>query len=796
LDVSESVDTSYGELLIEKLRKIKKNALKKGENIKFTIIPFAVKAGNETSFSNKGFKFFKQNFSFSKEGTNLEEAVKALEKRGVRKALLLSDGQINKGSFSKALNILRDSQIKLYPLVERSAEKEEGIKFIKLYAPSTAKVKERVKVRVVVANKSSDGGKDAEVVFYQDGKEVKRERAVISPNTFEIFYFQSLPLKEGITQLKAVVKSLEEKGKEEARTVYLSVPRKDKILILTTNIAEAKYLRRALKEAGYESKVSLTREVRDPSELSNYKVVILNNVPRAGLAAGFDKGLKEYVKKGGGLIVVGGTKSFGLGGWKGSYLEDALPVLMLPPKRVLKRLNVAVILVIDKSRSMRSAQRLEYAIAAAGEVIRNLKADDYVGVIAFDTTPYEVVRIGKLSLIREAALDMIRRVYPGNSTNPFPALDEARRRLKSVPAGRKHVIMLTDGKIPDEGPHYYALVDKLRLSGITLSTVLIGSEAGQRFLRELAQRGGGAFYHTESGSALPRIFLQDVKVATGKTRLREAEQFNVADGPYRRTYLSMRTFPPVRGFVQTKAKERGRVILKVQGSQNSFPLLAAWSYGAGKSVVFTSDVTSRWGVYWLSWSKLYKFWDEVVRTAGLIPKGGSKAGLDLSYEVTGEDLRIKLFQYSGKPLNSVFFKIKTPQGKEVVIDGKRDGIGKYYGLLSIFQGGKYTVSIYPSAPSENAKELFKKVFEIPNDLFLEQRNNEVNIKILTKVAEESKGSINPSISEILEGARGSRVKFYKELYPLIIALAVLMFLLEVMLRLRSSVRGSSSAVSE
>ena len=43
------------------------------------------------------------------------------------------------------------------------------------------------------------------------------------------------------------------------------------------------------------------------------------------------------------------------------------------------------------------------------------------------------------------------------------------------------------------------------------------------------------------------------------------------------------------------------------------PLLGAWQYGLGRSVVFTSDAKSRWAAEWLSWPGYGKFWAQVVR---------------------------------------------------------------------------------------------------------------------------------------------------------------------------------------
>jgi Ca-activated chloride channel homolog len=58
--------------------------------------------------------------------------------------------------------------------------------------------------------------------------------------------------------------------------------------------------------------------------------------------------LAQYVTEGGGLLLTGGPKSFGLGGWYRSPLEAVLPVTSDLRTRVDVPL-VAMVMVIDRS---------------------------------------------------------------------------------------------------------------------------------------------------------------------------------------------------------------------------------------------------------------------------------------------------------------------------------------------------------------------------------------------------------------------------------------------------------------
>jgi uncharacterized membrane protein len=65
-------------------------------------------------------------------------------------------------------------------------------------------------------------------------------------------------------------------------------------------------------------------------ELFDFDCVYLSNVNAGGLALREKNLIREYVNRGGALVVIGGHQSFERGGWKGSLLEDVLPFEVAP----------------------------------------------------------------------------------------------------------------------------------------------------------------------------------------------------------------------------------------------------------------------------------------------------------------------------------------------------------------------------------------------------------------------------------------------------------------------------------
>jgi uncharacterized protein with von Willebrand factor type A (vWA) domain len=109
--------------------------------------------------------------------------------------------------------------------------------------------------------------------------------------------------------------------------------------------------------------------------------------------------------------------------------------------------NQAIILLLDKSGSMRDENRLNYAREAATAVTHQLNEADFFGVLAFDVGPFVVVLVERVARLRELDLvqKQLERVKPGGKTSFFPALVEAERQLERLSTARKHIIFLSDG---------------------------------------------------------------------------------------------------------------------------------------------------------------------------------------------------------------------------------------------------------------------------------------------------------------------------------------------------------------
>jgi len=778
MDISESMDPALGDFLLDEAKKLEQS------DTEIEVIPFAGATASATLplSSVRNFQRVKNSWARLDTGvSNIEKAVQALLAENSASILLISDGFETKGNALQGLDS-SSSGHRFFPLLPPDpSPRASTFRLSKLHAPLSAPAQKSVEIRISVLNSTKTPQK-GQLLVQHDQQEILNREIEVAAGKEIILKTDSDPSQEGIKEISARLIPENTRLTPSSALVYLSGEEREKLLLLSGNEIDEKFLKKLLQKQSYRLASRKGKIVDDKDlELSRYSVVIFNNIPRSDLPGNLVSRVDEYVRQGGSFIMLGGNKSFGLGDYLDTEMEKILPVEMLPPSTVKKRLNIAVGLVLDKSRSMARGSKIEYAKEAAAEVVKNLKDADYITVIGFDSTPFVAVPILQIKNNRTLALSRVKRLFPSGKTNLFPAVDEARRSLLKVKAGRKHMIVLTDGKIPDAGPYYYELVKQMRIQGITLSTVMMGSEADLSFLRDMAEIGGGAFYQTSSARNLPRIFLSDIKVTTGERSLQEDQEYLVrATSKLRSTQI--RSFPPLRGYVQTRSKEKAQLELVTTAAAKAEPLMARWNYHKGQSLAFTSDANGRWSSFWVSWQKFSEFWTDIIDS--LRPETEEDAEnirFDLRYFVEHGFLNL---EEESRPCLSIFSEsagskitgtLKFPDETESEIDFSAISRGHYQASSPRIMAGKYELHL-----NAGQKKLTPVAFHLAGELFGEKRGQGFNVPLLEALAGKTGGQVNPD-SEQLKSQVYEKVE-KKELAYLFLLLALILLCVEIFRR--------------
>lgn len=463
---------------------------------------------------------------------------------------------------------------------------------------------------------------------------------------------------------------------------------------------EGLQLRQALEAVGIEVETAEPGELSpDPANLINYAEIILVDVPARSLSQRQMEALQLYVRElGGGLTAVGGPTSYGVGGYFRTPLEEILPVEM-QIKDPLRRPTVTMVFIIDHSGSMTSGMdgisKLELAKEAAIRSIDLLFPTDRVGVVAFDDSAQWVVPITELDN-PDGIKNAIASLRSGGGTDILAGLWAAARELPEDPGQVKHIILLTDGGANPAG--IPELVSSLnRDHGVTLTSVGVGQDAAP-FLPELARLGGGRYHFTVDPGTIPSIFTEETSLASRSYIIEESFYPQLAaPSPI---LAGISETPPLHGYVGTSAKASARTILV---SPQEDPLLAAWQYGLGRAVAFTSDATGRWARDWVAWPGFTTFWSQAVRYALRQP---ASEALQTEVQLEGEAARIVVEAQTaaGEFLNHYDLQARliTPDGATETLSLKQTASGRYEAEFTPEGPGVYLIGL--SGAAEGGEE--------------------------------------------------------------------------------------------
>ncbi len=373
------------------------------------------------------------------------------------------------------------------------------------------------------------------------------------------------------------------------------------------------------------------------AQLQRFDCVILANVPRSsgsdtlGVTNFSDAQIQMLVRNtqqmGAGLIVLGGDRSYGAGGWANTELEKAMPVDCTIRNKKIRGVGALALLMHASEMS----QGNHWQKVVAKEAIKGLGPMDYCGLIHWndfgggddwlwkDASGNGMVRVGDQ---RGKLIARLSRMTPGDMPEFDPAMKKALAAFKKLPdASVKHMIIISDG---DPSPPSTAILKAFRNAppkGIQVTTVAIGTHGppSRTPLQRIARVTGGRFYAVKNAKALPRIYQREVRQVTRPLVYEKPVQPRVK---YRHEMLGgidTDVFPQIKGFVLTTRKDNPLVEVSLVSPQpaeeKNATILASWTYGLGRVVALTTDAGERWADSWKNWEHYDKLFEQMVRWA-------------------------------------------------------------------------------------------------------------------------------------------------------------------------------------
>lgn len=558
----------------------------------------------------------------------------------------------------------------------------------------------------------------------------------------------------------------------------IDVSGRERVLYVEGVTRSRSYLARALDRRRNED-IDFDLDVRSATgmpytleEMRNYEAIIISDVAARFVSRRAMENLRTYVREhGGGLILAGGEDAFGPGGYRGTTLEAISP-LRFTMERERNLPSLAMMLVIDRSGSM-SGTKIEMARAAAAASIEMLGPQDYVGVIAFDDVPQTAIRL-QSAASRARLIDEVNRISPAGGTAIFPALEEAFLQLAAQPARIKHVILLSDGQASWDG--IAELVEAMRASSISVSSVAVGDGADRALLEMVAELGDGRFYGTQDPRDVPQIFIRETAEVARTSFVEEPIRATVTRNHPMVRGVPISNAPYLLGYVSTRARQQADVLLS---SERGDPLLATWRQGAGRVTVFTSDVKNRWSVEWLRHPVYQRLWTNIVAQT---MRQHEERSFDVFVEHSAEGTTISTdtLDDASRFINQLRVESTLRRDEEVVSATlEQRAPGRYAHHFDDLPRGVWNYELRWLNPAGDVLARAEGSFNRPYPE--EYLRWEFDEELMRSLADAGNGVLNPSPAALLATA-GREEEIRVERWPWFLQLALALFALDILLR--------------
>lgn len=669
--------------------------------------------------------------------TSIESALKlakaSFPEDSARRVVVVTDGNQNLGDSISVAQTMADDGIGIDVVaIELNAVSEVSVE--KVVIPSDIRKGQEFETRIVMNN-------DTQVQAGEPGINVAGKLKVTrrTPQTEELVFEQEITLEPG-KNIRGFSSKLDHSaaytyeaefipndGKEDTieqnnrASAFTHVRGKGKVLLIEDGFNQGEFLEliRNLQANAVEVDVMNTGELyTSTAQLLQYDSIILANLPRAAGEDGnsdiqsfTDAQIKMLVDNcehmGCGIVMIGGERSFGAGGWSNSLLEAAMPVDFQIKNDKISAVGALAMLM----HACELPEGNHWEVKIAEEALRVLGPMDYCGVVEWKyqngngnwlwKLPNGVDRVFEN---KQTMLGLIGRMSPGDMPDFEGPMKVMLAGLKKCNASMKHAIIISDG---DPSPPSGGILRAFKQNKIKISTVAIGTHGppGSTPLKRIADATGGSYYVVKSAKALPKIYQREAR-RVAKPVVKESESgmspilISGAGGNQILKGVETSQLPNFYGFVMTTIKKSNLVEQLLlssdppnDGGENS-TLLATWRYGNGRTVVFTSDAGHKWNPKNESSDKLFV---QMVRYS-MRPITES-ANFSIATEAKDGKARIVVTALNDKEEFLNFLNINgrgiSTDGKDLDLEFSQVGPGRYIAEHDIEGSGNLLYSIFP-----------------------------------------------------------------------------------------------------
>jgi hypothetical protein len=169
------------------------------------------------------------------------------------------------------------------------------------------------------------------------------------------------------------------------------------------------------------------------------------------------------------------------------------------------------------------------------------------------------------------------------------------------------------------------------------------------------------------------------------------------------------------------------------------PLLAAWQYGLGRSVAFTSDLSGRWGKDWVLWDQYGKFSSQMVKW---VQRQETQRNYAATIDRKGEQgtFTVDITDNQNRFMNNLDLSINLlfPSKNSQTLSLDQIAPGRYQGSFPAEEIGDYYFTLF-GTEQENSGPPQVFGFGIPyTDEFT---STDVNLPLLEQLASITNGKL-------------------------------------------------------
>ncbi len=647
-----------------------------------------------------------QRVELGRDGTNLEQAIRRalaeLSSDTASRLVLISDGVQTRGDVlsAAAAAVAADVSIDVVPLDQKTFP---DVRVVSVRSPTHADEGEALDLRVVTASTQEA---DLDVRVKRDGVVIHTGKVHVTSGE-DVLRLRETANEPGLHRYDVEVTSIDPSkdgsAEDNAGSTFVRVRGPALALVLEGDPGKGALISGALEANGFRTiERGATGVPGDIGAVAGYDLVILSDIRASDLSTTQIDAIGSYTRDlGGGLILMGGDRSMGPGGYARTAIEEVSPVAF-DLKEEKRRASLAEVIAIDYSGSMgmmvSGQTKLALANEAAARSASLLGPGDRLGVEHVDTRVQWTVPLGPVTDVNGIGAKIRAVAVGGGGIYTDVALVAGYEALSKESVNLKHMLLFADGDDAEQIAGCRAIVTGSAAKGMTTSVISLGHGKDSAELEVLSKIGGGRFYLIDDATKLPAVFTQETILAARSSIKEEPFKVSVGSPSAATRNVDFKEAPQLHGYVVTVPKARATVSLS--GPEND-PILASWSVGIGRAAAFTSDFKDRWGATWTKWPGGVKMMGQLGRDTARkaddprvrLESDASGGELHVRADVVGDDGRAQTFR-------RLTVHVAGPDGFARDVSLEAIGAGRYGAAIPLSRPGTYVATAKDEASGE------------------------------------------------------------------------------------------------